>query len=477
MAETQLVYVSIQYRLNIFGFLYMDHENAPGNQGLLDQYLALKWIHNNIQFFGGDSTKITIFGESAGSVSVSLHLLSGLSSNLFRNAIMESGTALADWATLKGADAIKRYTGILNNMGCNGTNHEMIECARNVDAKTALEKADEHFYTYANHGVAQFTFLPVVDNYFLDEEPINLVNRGKFKKCPILTGANKDEGNWLFVYAFPEYRNLTARPSFDYDTFKDFLTSLYHFYPQYPATSSTSVMSAIQYRYTNWNNVNNNDRNFESFDDAAGDFHFLCPVVDFASIYAMNKLDVYFYYFTQRSSQHFWPDWLGVMHGDEISFVFGEPLQPEKNFTHTEKILARKMLKYWSNFVRYENPNGPPTQSSNINNNIIITSYNSEQNQNKSSVPIHRIISTPNSNQNNPTYPKIITQTLAQYIEPWPKYELVSNPNNDEQKAYLILNSEKVEVQHNLRAEYCAFWGSFLPNLMLSECKPYFIFV
>lgn len=182
VSETQLIYVSIQYRLNIFGFLYMDHENAPGNQGLLDQYTALKWVHNNIQYFGGDSTQITIFGESAGSVSVSLHLLSTLSSNLFRNAIMESGTALADWAVLKNSDAINRYTGILNHMGCNGTNYEMIECARKVDMKTALEKADEHFYMHANHGVAQFTFLPVVDHYFLDEEPLSLLNRGKFKK-------------------------------------------------------------------------------------------------------------------------------------------------------------------------------------------------------------------------------------------------------------------------------------------------------
>jgi acetylcholinesterase len=66
VAETDLIFVSLQYRVSIFGFLYMNHENAPGNQGLLDQYVALKWIHNNIQYFGGDSSKITIFGESAG---------------------------------------------------------------------------------------------------------------------------------------------------------------------------------------------------------------------------------------------------------------------------------------------------------------------------------------------------------------------------------------------------------------------------
>lgn len=151
VAETQVIFVSIQYRISIFGFLYMNHEDAPGNQGLIDQNLALKWIQNNIQYFGGDSSKITIFGESAGSVSVSLHLLSPLSSNLFHNAIMESGTALSDWALLSYEDAMERYSGILQHIGCNSTNvTEALECAREVDPKTAIEKSDEYFYSKVN---------------------------------------------------------------------------------------------------------------------------------------------------------------------------------------------------------------------------------------------------------------------------------------------------------------------------------------
>ncbi len=285
-----------------------------------------------------------------------------------------------------------------------------------------------------------------------------------------MAGANKDEGNWLFVYAFQEYRNLSVRPSFDYDTLKDFLTSLYHFYPQFPDTSSKSVMNAIQYRYTNWANVHNDVKNFENFDEAAGDFHFLCPVVDFASIYAINKQDVFFYHFTQRSSTHFWPEWLGVMHGDEVSFVFGEPLNPEKNFTYGEKVLARKILKYWSNFVRYENPNGPPPIQSSVSSISMTNDFNGDNGdgdtKSPSSIYTHKIIRN---------RPKITTQTLAQYIEPWPKFELFSsadsNLNTDEQRAYLILNANKLEIGYNLRAEYCAFWGSFLPNLVMSERK------
>jgi acetylcholinesterase len=435
----------------------MNHEDAPGNQGLIDQYLALKWVHNNIQFFGGDNTKITIMGESAGSVSVSLHLLSPLSSNLFRNAIMESGTALADWALLKNDEAIERYSGIMTSLGCEGNTTQIIECAKKVDPRTAIEKADEHFFTMANHGVAQFTFLPVVDNYFLEEDPINLLNRGKFKKCPILLGANKDEGNWFFVYAFPEYRNLSAPPILDYETFRDFITSLFYFYPQFPSTSNKAILEAVMYRYTNWDNAHNYKSNFENLDEAAGDFHFLCPVIDFANIYAMNKLDVYFYYFTQRSSRHHWPDWMGVMHGDEINFVFGEPIIPENNYTYSEKVLARKMLQYWSNFVRFENPNGPVSMP--------------DEHDSSSFAPLSEDIYTESYKKNNGHK----TQTFSQYIETWPKYRILNNQYDDYQRAYIILNSDKVEVDYNLRAEYCTFWGSFLPKLILGESKLIFL--
>jgi carboxylesterase type B len=155
VGETDMIFVSLNYRVSILGFLYMDHENAPGNMGLLDQNMALNWVYNNIQFFGGDNTKITIFGESAGSASVSLHLLSPLSQPLFKSAIMQSGSAVAEWATLKNSIALKRYKETLEFMGCNGTVNEAIECARKVDPKTAIEKSDEYFFSKADQGIMQ----------------------------------------------------------------------------------------------------------------------------------------------------------------------------------------------------------------------------------------------------------------------------------------------------------------------------------
>ena len=442
VAETQVIFVSINYRVSIFGFLYMDHENAPGNQGLLDQNMALNWVYNNIQFFGGDNTKITIYGESAGSASVSLHLLSPLSAPLFKSAIMQSGSSLSEWATLKNSIALKRYSETLEFMGCNGTTWEAIECARRIDPKTAIEKSDEYFYAKADQGIMQFPFLPVVDNYFLLEEPLTLLNRGTFKKCPIMLGVNKDEANWFYVYQFLEYKNLTVLPPLTYEAFKVFLTSLFHYYPQFPATASKSVIDAIIAKYSYWPNIHNVKKNIEMLDNAPADYHFICPALDLASTYSLNNLDVYFYHFTHRATNHLWPKWLGVLHADEIQFVFGEPLLNASTFNEEEKVFTRKILKYWSNFARYDNPNGK-----------------SDQLGNNSPGSLRLISDTMN------------TFTLKQPIENWPKYEIIFSSQNDTQRAYIVLDANKIEVDYNLRADYCSFWNSYIPNLMLNERK------
>ncbi len=263
---------------------------------------------------------------------------------------------------------------------------------------------------------------------------------------------------------------MIHEPVIDYETFKDFLTSLFHFYPQYPSISSKAVQNAVAYRYTNWNNVHNTKANFENLDKAAGDFHFLCPVVDFANIFAMNHQDVYFYHYNHFSSRTTWPEWLGVLHADEISFMFGEPINPELNYTMAEKILSRKMIKYWSNFAKYQNPNGPTIFEESLNHfnrfNLSNNSFNKNIDSHASSLKENYEIKNINISNN-----RILTQTLNQFIETWPKYQISANKENDYQRAYINLNTEKIFIDYNLRAEYCTFWGSYLPNLVLSECK------
>lgn len=91
LALRDVVVVTLNYRLGVFGFLYGNRTDCPGNQGFWDQTMAFKWVKNNIRAFGGNPNDITLFGESAGSISISNHIVSNVTRNLFNRAIMQSG--------------------------------------------------------------------------------------------------------------------------------------------------------------------------------------------------------------------------------------------------------------------------------------------------------------------------------------------------------------------------------------------------
>ena len=118
-AEYDVVLVSIGYRVGALGFFCLDHPSAPCNMGLYDQQMGLQWVQRNIGAFGGNANNVTLFGESAGSVSVSLHLLSPLSRDLFHRAILQSGSANMPWATTTMAEGKQRSEELaITYLGC-----------------------------------------------------------------------------------------------------------------------------------------------------------------------------------------------------------------------------------------------------------------------------------------------------------------------------------------------------------------------
>ncbi|XP_018494487.1 LOW QUALITY PROTEIN: acetylcholinesterase-like [Galendromus occidentalis] len=396
-SEENVIVVSFNYRVGSLGFLYLDHADAPGNAGMMDQVMALRWVQDNIHLFGGNPNNVTLFGESAGAVSVAYHLLSPLSRDLFSQAVLQSGGATVPWGYNERQTAITNGYKLAEEVKCPTDDVEAtIKCLRLQDPDLLVKS--EIFAT----GVVDFSFIPVVDGAFLTERPEDSMSSGNFKKCKILLGSNRDEGTYFIIYYLTQ---LFKRDENVYLTREDFVDAVQALSP----FTSSVVNEAIIFEYTDWLNPDDPIKNRDAVDKIVGDYYFTCPVIDMAHYYSSAGLDVYMYYYVYRSSQNKWPEWMGVIHADEIAYVFGEPLNQTWSYRQDEQMFSRRIMRYWANFARMGNP-----------------SLNPDGNWEK-------------------TY--------------WPAHTAFG-------KEFLILDVNSTQVGYGNRAKHCAFWKNFLPNLI-----------
>ncbi|PZC86944.1 hypothetical protein B5X24_HaOG200211 [Helicoverpa armigera] len=405
VSEENVVYVSMQYRVASLGFLFFDTPDVPGNAGLFDQLMALQWVKDNIAYFGGNPHNITLFGESAGAVSVSLHLLSPLSRNLFSQAIMQSGAATAPWAIISREESILRGIRLAEAVHCPHSRTDMgpmIECLRK---KSPDELVNNEWGTL---GICEFPFVPIIDGSFLDELPVRSLVHQNFKKTNILMGSNTEEGYYFILYylteLFPKEENVGISR-------EQYLQAVRELNPYV----NDAGRQAIVFEYTDWLNPEDPIKNRNALDKMVGDYHFTCGVNEFAQRYAETGNNVFTYYYKHRSKNNPWPSWTGVMHADEINYVFGEPLNPGKNYSPEEVEFSKRLMRYWANFARSGNPSINPSGDST-----------------KINWPVH-------------------TASGREYLS-------------------LAVNSSS--IGHGLRVKECAFWQKYLPQLMAATNKP-----
>lgn len=183
LARTRsMIIVSINYRLGALGFMdgLQLAKEGPLNAGLLDQKLAFEWVGRYIERFGGDPKRVTAAGESAGAISLGIHLVADNGNQkLFDRAILLSGGPPLFSLTVPGTESV--FQGIAADVGCNNTTP--LDCLRQVDAATLIQKA------------TRFKFYPVVDQqYFGTESLDSFLNVKKFSQIPLLIHTNRDEG-------------------------------------------------------------------------------------------------------------------------------------------------------------------------------------------------------------------------------------------------------------------------------------------
>jgi para-nitrobenzyl esterase len=188
LAREGVVVVSFNYRVGIFGFLAHAQlsaespQHVSGNYGLLDQIAALQWVKANIAAFGGDPARITVFGESAGAVSIAVLMTSPLAKGLFEQAILQSPT-LPPLASLAAAEKAGSAVG------------PQIAALRQMSAADLLAHNDSFFPRSNEHTVRLTAFpAPIVDGYLLPEQPRAVFEKGPLNAVPMIVGVNADEG-------------------------------------------------------------------------------------------------------------------------------------------------------------------------------------------------------------------------------------------------------------------------------------------
>lgn len=329
LARKGVVLVSIAYRVGQLGFLAhpeLSAENpdkVSGNYGLLDMIAGLQWIQKNIAAFGGDPDRVTIFGESAGGIAVSMLCASPLARGLFHGAISQSGGSF-------GPTRLTTYPGE-NMKTLQQAEQEGVEYVKNAGAASIadLRKIEPDKLPM---GMGMGGAWPIVDGVVIPGDQYSLYEAGKYNDVPILVGYNSDEGASFSWEKTPEEYFAGVRTR--YGKFADDLIRAY------PATE-TSVPKTAR--------------------DLARDAAFGWQTWIWARLQSRTgKSKVFYYYFDQH------PDYpedsprygYGSPHGQDVAYVFMNLDKSKPETTKSDLEISEAMGTYWTNFAKYGNPNG-----------------------------------------------------------------------------------------------------------------------
>lgn len=357
-AFNDVIFLSFNYRIGILGFFNVPGTDITGNYGMLDQVLALKWVQNNIASFGGDPNKVTIFGESVGGNSVSLHLISPLSKGLFQRAIIQSGAASSPLFCGKVTQP-KQLELFAKAINCPFTlGLSLVECARGKSANEIIK--GQEGVSHANYHGPLDILAPVVDGHFLPDLPENLFNTGKFhSEVDVITGFTDNEGAMMAMFLPQLVQNGTSLDTFKYLVTKGLL---------YAREKSKLIEDFILFEYTHHADPDDKAAHRQSLMDVIGDAYFVAPALLEANALAKGGRPPFVYVFDYQAVFSPLPEWFGAVHGMDVPFVFGAPFQSlsepiidklASRFSDIEKGLSLYVMKMWTDFAKYGSPTPP----------------------------------------------------------------------------------------------------------------------
>lgn len=322
-----VVLVTCNYRLGIFGFASTGDRAITGNFGLKDQVLVLKWVKRNIRAFGGNPNDVTLFGQSAGSVCTHLHAFSEQSKDLFNRYILESGLATSKWGFRSHPsyyDKVKK-AGEMYNCPTKNT-HSLVACLRKLSA-SQLVRTDSVFTEVEQ--LLMLMWAPTIEaeskTAFITDTPTNLLQQNKLKNSSLMSGVCRNEG---LIGTAVLYTNETM-----YNIFASYpeyiISQMLQHTGVYNESETTKLAIKIKNFYWGTEMPKDKDKVIEGYTNLVTDLYFFYPNVKFIYVVSVTfKLPTYSYLFNYRGSYSWTSDIthnnkdLGITHGDPDIYLF-----------------------------------------------------------------------------------------------------------------------------------------------------------
>jgi para-nitrobenzyl esterase len=339
VAKTQIIVVTINYRLNVFGFLALPSldaeagEPSSGNFGLMDQQAAMRWVQRNIHAFGGDPLNVTIGGESAGGIDICAHLVSPPAAGLFHGAILESM-----YCPTASHDASIQASGpVATALGCTDP-QTAASCLRGKSEADVF--AANQFYVLPGAGLG-ISASPNYGSRVLPLRPSDALGMGQWNYSFILIGSNHDEAAPFVIGSVGSKFKLPLSVA-DYQTIVG----------AYFGAFAPSVLQ--EYSLSNFADP------FLAYADEVTDLSPLGCRVSLVSQSLASLSQTFRYEFNDQQApvSGSSPDLLGAYHGAELQYIFQLPQSPTA-LSSAQQRLADQMMQYWGNFILTGNPNGP----------------------------------------------------------------------------------------------------------------------
>ncbi|XP_066143101.1 juvenile hormone esterase-like [Euwallacea fornicatus] len=354
LLEKGIVFVSLNYRLGVLGFLSTGDFSSPGNWGIKDQILALRWVKKNIRVFGGNPKKITILGQSAGSSSVSYILQTKKSQGLYSSAIMQSGSSLCLWSLTRTARELAFGLGVRLGI-LTADSKVLVNELRKVDYQR-LKRAENDVYYVAIAVDNIFNGLPIGpviepehDDAIFTKKSHELLRTGNFNTVPTIIGLNSNEAKsflGLFIDLlkpfFTRYDVNIAKLA-PYDLTRNTTKRVFagnavkqYIFGDEPIVTypSAKIIQFISYEQFNR------------------------PIRETVNLISKHS-DVYYYEFGYRGSLgEFENSFTGVGHYEEIFYLFAN----KANANNDDKLARSRLLELWTNFMKFGKPTPQPVE-------------------------------------------------------------------------------------------------------------------